>query len=543
MLIILWIKVDVNLKISRIARVTDHRDGYRAQVWAGEHHGVRKARVAAQLAAQVTAEVPAAGTAPVAEHLGGLFTMSPDGRFVAGPVPDLPGLWVASGCNGSGFSSSLAIGEALASWITSGTPPPGMTALSPGRFGPLSDDTLLTRGLWQYFADCDPGGWQMSISVARKLQAFKTLLPEMPDFEPHRVALTPEWVSGYNRSHGEPLPSSPLKETEKRGDKWRAAWGIEQTEIDSLLTPGRQRILARLARDAIAPFYDRTLDERVFEARGRWMDEAQAAVQAQTDSGRLEAIRADAARQLDDMRRQIRETTRSVRRRPGRPGLGARVARPVHHQDQAGGLSHGARSGPAFPGRRLTPSMPVARRMLDGGPQQPINTRRLPMSTKRKRNSGDPRKDPFRAYQDAYRCGHCHGRLSNGSEGWGVYHDPGCPVYSGAIDEGPAGRRAALLMSNKLAGYSASARAAKPGYVVPGAPVRRPLVPRQASRKPDHHVRAPAARGQAAVGPDPALCQAHRRVTRQTDEASTETRRTSGRCWAYRLPRTGGIVI
>jgi hypothetical protein len=46
--------------------------------------------------------------------------MSPDGRFIAGPVPDLPGLWVASGCNGSGFSSSLAIGEALATWITSG---------------------------------------------------------------------------------------------------------------------------------------------------------------------------------------------------------------------------------------------------------------------------------------------------------------------------------------------------------------------------------------------------------------------------------------
>ena len=107
-------------------------------------------------AAGAASSVPAAGTAPVAEHRGGLFTMSPDGRFVVGPVPDLPGLWVASGCNGSGFSSSLAIGEALASWITTGTPPPGMTALSPGRFGPLSDDALLTRGLWQYAHYYDP---------------------------------------------------------------------------------------------------------------------------------------------------------------------------------------------------------------------------------------------------------------------------------------------------------------------------------------------------------------------------------------------------
>jgi glycine/D-amino acid oxidase-like deaminating enzyme len=109
-----------------------------------------------QLSAQITAEVPAASTVPVAEHRGGLFTMSPDGRFVAGPVPDVPGLWVASGCNGSGFSSSLAIGEALATWITSEAPPPGMTALSPGRFGALSGDAILTQGLWQYAHYYDP---------------------------------------------------------------------------------------------------------------------------------------------------------------------------------------------------------------------------------------------------------------------------------------------------------------------------------------------------------------------------------------------------
>jgi 4-methylaminobutanoate oxidase (formaldehyde-forming) len=109
-----------------------------------------------RLADQVSAEAPAAVSTPVAERRGGLFTMSPDGRFVVGPVPDRPGLWVASGCNGSGFSSSLALGEALAAWITGGTPPPGLSALSPGRFGPLPDDDLLSRGLWQYAHYYDP---------------------------------------------------------------------------------------------------------------------------------------------------------------------------------------------------------------------------------------------------------------------------------------------------------------------------------------------------------------------------------------------------
>ncbi len=108
-----------------------------------------------KLAGLVAAEAPAA-LAPVAEHRGGLFTMSPDGRFVAGPVPDRPGLWVASGCNGSGFSSSLAIGEALAGWITSGAAPGGMEGLAPGRFGPMGDDELVSRGVWQYAHYYDP---------------------------------------------------------------------------------------------------------------------------------------------------------------------------------------------------------------------------------------------------------------------------------------------------------------------------------------------------------------------------------------------------
>ena len=108
------------------------------------------------MAEKVAAETPIAASASVADHRGGLLTMSPDGRFAAGPVPGLAGLWLASGCNGSGFSSSPAIGEALAEWITSGAAPPGMTALAPGRFGLLPEDVLVTRGLWEYAHFYDP---------------------------------------------------------------------------------------------------------------------------------------------------------------------------------------------------------------------------------------------------------------------------------------------------------------------------------------------------------------------------------------------------
>ena len=66
----------------------------------------------------------------------------------------------------------------------------------------------------------DAGGWQMAVSVARKLQAFKAL--EFPglDFEVRPIALTPEQVREYG------LPSTALKDTERRADAWTAAMGV-----------------------------------------------------------------------------------------------------------------------------------------------------------------------------------------------------------------------------------------------------------------------------------------------------------------------------
>ncbi|MFI5063103.1 MAG: NAD(P)/FAD-dependent oxidoreductase [Streptosporangiales bacterium] len=108
------------------------------------------------MAGQVTDLVPVVAGASAAEHRGGMFTMSPDGRFLAGPVPEIPGFWILSGCNGSGFSSSPALGEALAEWIITGAPPDGLEALAPSRFGPLPDEVLVERGTWQYAHYYDP---------------------------------------------------------------------------------------------------------------------------------------------------------------------------------------------------------------------------------------------------------------------------------------------------------------------------------------------------------------------------------------------------
>ncbi len=111
-----------------------------------------------KLAGQVESEVPQATGLELAEHRGGLFTMSPDGRFAAGPVPEVPGLWTLAGCNGSGFSSSLALGESLADWIVTDSATSRIAELAPARFAPMTDDDLVKAGIWQYANYYNPAG-------------------------------------------------------------------------------------------------------------------------------------------------------------------------------------------------------------------------------------------------------------------------------------------------------------------------------------------------------------------------------------------------
>jgi hypothetical protein len=148
------------------------------------------------------------------------------------------------------------------------------------------------------FADCDPAGWQMSISIGRKLQALKaTLFPEL-EFRVYRVALTPDHVREYR------LPITPLKETEKRADRWTQEMGVEQTEIDALAAL-QPHLLDELARNAVDTFYDETLDLRVFEARSDWLAWAQARLDEQLDQEYLDQIQAEASAKLDELRDEI----------------------------------------------------------------------------------------------------------------------------------------------------------------------------------------------------------------------------------------------
>ena len=157
-----------------------------------------------------------------------------------------------------------------------------------------------------YFSDCDPSGWQMPISVARKLQAFKQLEFGDLEFEVRRVALSPDQVREYD------LPSTPLKDTEPRADTWQAAMGVAQTEIDALAAL-RPDLLRQIARDAIAPHFDATLDQRATEAREQWLRDAQEMIDGQIDADLRARIYAEAAGKLAAVRAQLEEMRDSIR--------------------------------------------------------------------------------------------------------------------------------------------------------------------------------------------------------------------------------------
>jgi hypothetical protein len=160
-------------------------------------------------------------------------------------------------------------------------------------------------------ADCDPSGWQMVVSIGRKLQAFRDLLFPNLRFELVQAALTVEQVKELD------LPSTPLKESEKRAARWKEAFGIEQTEIDTLLTPEEldRNTLHDLVDGVMADYHDETLADRVNEAESEWTDAAQEAIDQTIDADRLAEIQRDAESlkdDIDDINERLRDLVDDV---------------------------------------------------------------------------------------------------------------------------------------------------------------------------------------------------------------------------------------
>jgi hypothetical protein len=155
-------------------------------------------------------------------------------------------------------------------------------------------------------ADFDPAGHRMPVSIGRKIQALKDLFFSDLEYEVRPVSLLLEQVADLN------LPSTPLKPTERRADRWRTAMDQEQTELDALSTV-RPDVLREQLTSAMDEFYGHSLERRVREVRRDWQTRAQAILEAHLDSDRVERIRADAETKLANLQAEIETLNDAMR--------------------------------------------------------------------------------------------------------------------------------------------------------------------------------------------------------------------------------------
>lgn len=111
-----------------------------------------------------------------------------------------------------------------------------------------------------YLSDFDPGGRSMPKAVARKVEFAIEKFDLGVDLQLIPLALSPDQCIEYG------LPRTPIKDTERRKDKFERTFGVGATELDALeaVHPGE---LARLLEDEVNNFLDDNLHHRVDNAR------------------------------------------------------------------------------------------------------------------------------------------------------------------------------------------------------------------------------------------------------------------------------------
>lgn len=90
-------------------------------------------RIAPELT-KALARFPALERVGIKRWVNGAFTFTPDGNPLLGPVPGVPGYWVACGVM-AGFSQGGGVGKSLAEWMVHGEPEAAVFGMDVARYG------------------------------------------------------------------------------------------------------------------------------------------------------------------------------------------------------------------------------------------------------------------------------------------------------------------------------------------------------------------------------------------------------------------------
>jgi hypothetical protein len=145
-----------------------------------------------------------------------------------------------------------------------------------------------------YISDFDPGGKGMPVAVARQIQFWLEEKQIDVDVVVDTAVLTEEQCVYYK------LPRTPIKETDRRKDKFEERRGEGATEVDALeaLHPGE---LERIILEHAKPYRDPGLQSRLSRTRLQ--------VQRQLDEAWSAAGGDELAEQMDELIEQANEIT------------------------------------------------------------------------------------------------------------------------------------------------------------------------------------------------------------------------------------------
>jgi hypothetical protein len=155
--------------------------------------------------------------------------------------------------------------------------------------------------LW-YVSDFDPAGDAMPVATARQIEFYLDRFAPGRDIKLTPVALTREQVVDYD------LPRIPIKTEDRRGPNFEDRRGEGAVELDALeaLYPGE---LASLVTDAVEPYRDDTLNDRLEEAHEEAEDLVREAWDEATEGQReeLEQIAEKAGEISERYREKVRQ--------------------------------------------------------------------------------------------------------------------------------------------------------------------------------------------------------------------------------------------
>jgi len=153
-----------------------------------------------------------------------------------------------------------------------------------------------------HIADFDPAGCHMAAAIARPVEFWLQDYAPGADIKLTPLALTHDQVVNYR------LPRKMLSDSDPRKRGFEALYGAGAVELDALetLRPGELR---RLVRDAIEPYRNDTLADRLYEAA----DEAQEWV-AEAWNARMAPYRQLLAAIDQEVRRLVARDEEELRR-------------------------------------------------------------------------------------------------------------------------------------------------------------------------------------------------------------------------------------